>query len=147
MKRTPHMNRSSEYSAPAQNRTPWIRRHRILALLIPFAATIAFFALLSAIQSAATPKTYGYEPGAWHRFWDGFLFGAAISSFGLVSFDEDWTCLGGRYWLAYPFYVIPAVLFLLAKRKRFLVPAYVVYCLIAVAAVFSGICLMARLMP
>ncbi len=141
------MNRSSEDSARAQKRKPWIRRHRVLALIIPFVATIVFFALLYAIQAAATPKEYGYEPGVWYRFWDGFMFGATISSFGLVSFDEDWKWLGGRYWLAYPFYVIPAVLFLLAKRKRFLIPAYVVYCLLVAAAVFSGICIVCWLMP
>ncbi len=137
----------SDHSQDPIPNKPWIRRHRILALIIPFAATIVFFALIYAIQSAATPEPYLVDTSAWHRFWDGFLFGAAIPSLGLVSFDEDWTYLGGRYWLAYPFYVIPAVLFLLAKRKRFLIPAYVVYCLIAVAAVFSGFCLAGRLMP
>ena len=142
-----HMNRSLEDSKPAQNCKPWIRRHRILALLIPFVATLAFFTLFYAIQAAVTPEPYGDDPGAWHRFWEGFLFGAPFSFFGLIAFVWDWTRFGGRYWLAYPFYVIPAVLFLFSKRKRFLIPAYVVYCLLAAAAVFSGVCLSARLMP
>ena len=140
------MKQSMTDTEHMQNRSPWIRRHRILALLLPFAFAIVFFSLLFAINDAARTQVSQGEPGAFFRFWDGAQFGFGLSVFGLFLFPEN-SRLGDRYWLAYPFYVLPAIVFFFARRTWILIAAYIVYCLLAVAAVWSGINLCVRLMP
>ena len=141
------MNRSSEASESVQKGKPRIRRHRILALVIPFAVAITFFTLFYGIQAVRMPCGYEENPNVWFRFWDGVRFGFPFSAIALIAFVEDWRRLGGEYWLSYPFYVIPAVWFFFTKKTVSVIVAYTVYCLLVGMAAFSGIRLLVWLTP
>ena len=144
------MNTSTMDSIASDHPVPnkcWIRRHRILALVIPFVVAITFFTLFYGIQAVRMPCGYEENSNAWFRFWDGAWFGFYFSAIALISFVEDWRRLGGAYWLSYPFYVIPAVWFFLSKTNISVIATYIVYCLLVGMAAFSGIRLLVWLMP
>ena len=125
----------------------WIRRHKILAIIAPFLLLILFLATWLGTLGACTPKEYGQDPGPLRRFSSGALDGFAFAVFSWISFVEDWTRMSDHYWLAYPSYAVPALVFLFARRNLTAIVAYVLFCILVCVALFSGLGLLARLMP
>lgn len=122
----------------------WIRRHKYLSILAPFAALILFFSVLTGIQSVCFPDKRVEDPGALHRFFDGSFNGFVYSAVSWIFFVEDWSGQVDHYWFAYPFYAIPALVFLFARRNRTAIVAYALFCILVCVALFSGLCIIAR---
>lgn len=146
MKRTPHMNRSSEDSESVQKGKPWIRRHKILAVIAPFVALILFLSAWLGIRGACMPSAFEPNSGPWNRFLSDAVDGLIFSVFSWMAFIEDWARLTHHHWLAYPIYAVPAIMFVSTRNNRTAVVSYSIFCLLVCAAFFSGIEVTGRVM-
>jgi len=111
----------------------WIRRHRILALLAPFVIAPIAFALIFAVQCDSLAEK---QDGAW--------FGFLASYYGLGSFTEGihhypFTPMWYAEILVWPLYAIPVIPFVISRNGKVLICVYVIYCLLAILAIYSGI--------
>ena len=141
-----HLNRSSEDSDLAQKRKPWIRRHKILAVIAPFGALILFLSAWLGIRGACAPSAFEPDTGPWDRFLSNAMDGFIFSVFSWMAFVEDWVRLRCHHWLAYPLYIIPAIVFVSNRNNRTVVISYTLFCLLVCAAFFFGLEVTGRVM-
>ena len=125
----------------------WIRRHKILAILATFFAAILIFSLFSGFQAVCSSDEFAADSGCLSRFFAGSSAGFVYSAISWLFFIEDWTRPLNHNWLAYPFYVLPALVFFFARTNRTAIIAYVLFCILVCAALYSGLDLIVRLMP
>lgn len=125
----------------------WIRRHKILSVLAPFFASILFFMFFSGFQAVCSPDEFSAASGWLSRFLSGSSAGFLYSAISWIYFIEDWTRPTEHNWLAYPFYAIPALVFLFVRKNGIAIIAYVMFCILVCAALYSGLDLIVRLMP
>ena len=111
----------------------WIRRHRVLSLLAPFAIATIAFTLVFAVQCDSLADML-----------DAAKFGFLASIYGLATFTEGirhypFTPMWYAEVFVWPFYVLPAIAFVFSRNAKVLIFAYAVYCVLVVLAIYSGI--------
>lgn len=114
----------------------WIRRHRILALLAPFAAMVVIIVGWVAI-SLVIFRDEIIEPPV-EAFLSGVEFGLCGAARGLIDFAYSPVRIMAFRWLAWPFYLAPASVFLASEKAVSLISAYVLYFVLACFGVVAG---------
>jgi hypothetical protein len=129
-----------------RNRKPWIRRHKILAVVAPFVALILFLSAWMGIRGACVPSAFEPDSSPWNRFLSNAMDGFIFSVFSWMAFVEDWARLRCHHWFAYPLYVVPVIVFISTRNNRTAIISYTLFCLLVCAAFFFGLEVTGRVM-
>ena len=126
-------------------------RHKVLAALLPFLLSTVGWTLegcVQGIQYHLDPRSLHFpEKSLLHDAMDGALMLFAIACWGIVAFLDDMRYLFDHYWFAYPWYVIPYVCFLFARKRWAAAILYCLYFCLVILSVFDGVRVAVRLMP
>ncbi len=115
----------------------WIRRHRILALLAPFMGMVVLLFLWNGIGMLFIDRIPTENP--LKDLCECVWFFLVLATVGVTRvFEMGPEHLAVYRWLSWPFFILPAILYLVLKRTCWAIAAYTVYCLLVCLGIMMG---------